>query len=89
MVPDANSTRDGRCCSTGIPENVNFAASTINSPSMAASSSVGSSARAVAEKLPTTPPVATFPAMRDTVSDSPLSDASTFKSWTAFTDSPR
>ena len=81
--PRANSTRDGRCCSTGIPEKVNRAASTVRSPVIAANSSTGTSARAVAEKLPTTPPLATSPERRETVSDSPCSTPSTLRLVTA------
>ena len=63
-VPFENSNRDGRCCSTGMPEKVNFAESSTSSPSMAASVSSGTLAAPFAEKLPTTPPVATLPVRR-------------------------
>ena len=46
--------RDGRCCSTGMPENVNFAESSTIAPSTAASVSSGTFAAPFAEKLPTT-----------------------------------
>ena len=49
-----------------MPENVNFAESSTISPSMADSVSSGSFAAPFAEKLPTTPPVATLPVMRST-----------------------
>ena len=41
------------------------------------------SADPLAEKLPTMPPVATLPVMRDTVSSSPLSAASMVSAWMA------
>ena len=44
-IPFDNSRRDGRRCSTGMPENVNFAVSRTSAPSTAASVSSGSRAR--------------------------------------------
>ena len=83
-LPFENSNRDGRCCSTGIPENVNFAASSDDRAVDGGQRQLRAPCAApFAEKLPTMPPVATLPVMRSIVSCSPFNAALMLSCWTA------